>query len=228
MGAVVRQQKFQSAFRHLAVAGLGLLLLTGWGSTGRAATLGLDMTGSGWTTTASNAFTLGFEFNLANSTNVAGLGFWDLNGSYGTTYVGLWTTTGTLIGAVDTATSAVHVEPTANSLGRWYFMNFGTALSPGNYVVGSWGTSGMEYAYHTNLSSISTNILTFNMGRYDDGACSFCFPNQPAPGTPGYFGANIEFSQATPLPAAFPLFVTGLGALGLMGWRKKRKAQAAG
>ena len=30
----------------------------------------------------------------------------------------------------------------------------------------------------------------------------------------------------TPLPAAFPLFATGLGALGLLGWRRKRKAAA--
>ena len=32
---------------------------------------------------------------------------------------------------------------------------------------------------------------------------------------------------ATPLPATLPLFTTGLGALGLLGWRRKRKAQAA-
>jgi hypothetical protein len=32
---------------------------------------------------------------------------------------------------------------------------------------------------------------------------------------------------ATPLPATLPLFATGLGALGLVGWWKKRKAQAA-
>jgi len=30
----------------------------------------------------------------------------------------------------------------------------------------------------------------------------------------------------TPLPAALPLFASGLGALGLLGWRRKRKAQA--
>jgi HpiC1 cyclase len=30
-----------------------------------------------------------------------------------------------------------------------------------------------------------------------------------------------------PLPAALPLFATGLGAMGLLGWRRKRKAQAA-
>ena len=32
----------------------------------------------------------------------------------------------------------------------------------------------------------------------------------------------------TPVPAALPLFATGLGALGLFGWRRKRKAQAVG
>lgn len=30
----------------------------------------------------------------------------------------------------------------------------------------------------------------------------------------------------TPLPAALPLFATGLGALGLLGWRRKRQACA--
>jgi hypothetical protein len=33
-------------------------------------------------------------------------------------------------------------------------------------------------------------------------------------------------SAATPLPAALPLFATGIGAMGLIGWRRKRKAQA--
>ena len=31
-------------------------------------------------------------------------------------------------------------------------------------------------------------------------------------------------TTATPLPAALPLFATGLGAIGLLGWRRKRKA----
>lgn len=30
----------------------------------------------------------------------------------------------------------------------------------------------------------------------------------------------------TPLPAALPLFATGIGAMGLFGWRRKRKAAA--
>jgi hypothetical protein len=33
--------------------------------------------------------------------------------------------------------------------------------------------------------------------------------------------------STTPLPAALPLFATGLGAMGLLGWRRKRKNAAA-
>ena len=36
----------------------------------------------------------------------------------------------------------------------------------------------------------------------------------------------INLLSSTPLPAALPLFGTGLGMMGLLGWRKKRKAQA--
>jgi hypothetical protein len=36
-----------------------------------------------------------------------------------------------------------------------------------------------------------------------------------------------EPQAAVPVPAALPLFATGLGALGLIGWWRKRKAQAA-
>jgi hypothetical protein len=36
-----------------------------------------------------------------------------------------------------------------------------------------------------------------------------------------------QATPATPLPAALPLFATGLGALGLLGWRRKRKARVS-
>jgi hypothetical protein len=41
----------------------------------------------------------------------------------------------------------------------------------------------------------------------------------------GTWDVSVEF--VTPLPAALPLFATGIGAMGLLGWRSKRKAQAA-
>ena len=51
---------------------------------------------------------------------------------------------------------------------------------------------------------------------------------------PTTFGGCVEIDSvtgdatftATPLPAALPLFATGIGGLGLLGWRRKRKAQA--
>ena len=48
--------------------------------------------------------------------------------------------------------------------------------------------------------------------------------------TPNEYVTNISATEdmaATPLPAALPLFASGLGALGLLGWLRKRKAQAA-
>ena len=36
----------------------------------------------------------------------------------------------------------------------------------------------------------------------------------------------VSFGEVTPFPAALPLFATGLGALGLLGWRRKRKTAA--
>ena len=35
----------------------------------------------------------------------------------------------------------------------------------------------------------------------------------------GTFTASLS---GTPLPAALPLFATGIGAMGLLGWRRKR------
>ena len=34
------------------------------------------------------------------------------------------------------------------------------------------------------------------------------------------------FASEVPIPGALPLFATGLGALGLLGWRRKRKQTA--
>ena len=48
-------------------------------------------------------------------------------------------------------------------------------------------------------------------------------------GATGFFGGYYigSIASATPLPAALPLFATGLGALGVLGWRRKRKNAAA-
>jgi hypothetical protein len=64
----------------------------------------------------------------------------------------------------------------------------------------------------------------------DDGGDTLNFENFE--GGPGYslFGsapAGTWSVTSTPLPAALPLVTTGLGMMGLFGWRRKRKNAAA-
>jgi len=70
--------------------------------------------------------------------------------------------------------------------------------------------------------NLPANQLVMDRGLTQQGSsCPSCQDfglNRDSPGT---------WSQReTPLPAALPLFVTGLGALGLIGWRRKRKQAA--
>jgi hypothetical protein len=45
--------------------------------------------------------------------------------------------------------------------------------------------------------------------------------------SPGINAGSLSTTPATPVPAALPLFATGLGALGLLGWFRKRKPPAS-
>jgi hypothetical protein len=56
----------------------------------------------------------------------------------------------------------------------------------------------------------------------EDGQTFFNIHTMNNPG--GEISGTLE---PTPLPAALPLFATGIGALGLLGWRRKRKSRAA-
>ena len=54
------------------------------------------------------------------------------------------------------------------------------------------------------------------------------FPEESANGNYGEALALYRETPAIPLPAALPLFASGLGVTGLLGWRRKRKARALG
>jgi hypothetical protein len=130
----------------------------------------------------------------------------------------------------------------ANALG--YYLDWssnGTLLTPtapfGSAVPGTNPVTGVgtvlvnsTFCPYTNCNYITpgTNTVTFfaNTGDY-----------ATAPGNSGSafltandFELGIELAPVTPttpLPAALPLFATGIGAMGFVGWRRKRKAQAA-
>jgi hypothetical protein len=94
---------------------------------------------------------------------------------------------------------------------------FNSALSPTL-------TGGVQY--WLTVSSVIQNSIVWNSNNTGDhsdqatstdgGATWF----SPSGLTPGAYEVD---SLVTPLPAALPLFATGLGALGLLGWRRKRK-----
>ena len=56
-------------------------------------------------------------------------------------------------------------------------------------------------------------------------SASLPFPVNYTSTAPGH-GSLLVRVEPTPLPAALPLFASGLGALGLLGWKRKRKAAA--
>jgi len=77
-------------------------------------------------------------------------------------------------------------------------------------------------------SNISPSWAGQNPGSYTRGADYFAPPNSAflTSGAVNGFTTFVTTPSIIPLPAALPLFATGLAALGLLGWRRKRKTPA--
>ena len=91
--------------------------------------------------------------------------------------------------------------------------NYMSSISQGSGGLGTNGTIDQTYEY------LYVNEQDPSEGTYLAGSASVT-------NAPGMWNATYT-SPPTPLPAALPLFATGLGALGLLGWRRKRKNAAA-
>jgi hypothetical protein len=107
-----------------------------------------------------------------------------------------------------------------------------------------WGTNGTLFSPTTNTGNLSveTNPITgsgnvlgesfsLNLSSVSFNASENPFDALAADGfvvaSLNEFQAAFLVSTPTPLPAALPLFATGIGGLGLLGWSRKRKARAA-
>jgi hypothetical protein len=157
----------------------------------------------------------------------------------------------TLTGTGDTAAVAPASSPGFNGFTNPVTATFSVAGTGSGSLTGSYHVFDNHIAGSAGISN-ATNFLLFifgpaafdsydlstSIGPFTDDAMwnpGVSFPSTAGAliinfviGEEGTFtAATGTVAQVVPLPAALPLFATGLGALGLLGWRRKRKAQAA-
>jgi hypothetical protein len=195
--------------------------------------------------TSANALTVSYNAGSEVTSTAGAVTFWDFDGTANTS---IGTVTAALTGNIF-GSNPVPSNPNNN-----WGSAFGTATvtvnltNPVSYLGFTWGTPDdvntvQVYDGSTLLDTYCaaascTTGTGLNISQFHD-----------TPGT-GYFNIsagsgetitslvlsssdeNFEVDNfsaivaATPLPAALPLFATGFGALGLLSWRRKRKAQA--
>jgi hypothetical protein len=76
--------------------------------------------------------------------------------------------------------------------------------------------------YVVTIDQVGPNVVATGSGEFDLDGLTSLSGSLPVPTPPG--GTSGHYPQ---YPGIFPpLFATGLGGLGLLGWRRKRKARA--
>jgi hypothetical protein len=131
-------------------------------------------------------------------------------------------------GTPDQGATVLNTWQTWNALtGSWWANSGGGFPTPG-CTAGTGACTLADYLALYPLATIENADSGLGGVRFNVG---FASPENPFNGYVDNFtlnGTTFNFdpAAATPLPAALPLFATGLGALGLLGWRRKRKGAA--
>jgi hypothetical protein len=93
-----------------------------------------------------------------------------------------------------------------------------------NVAAGDIDIPGGQINTIESLTVVDVGLVTLCTARSSIGTCTSEVNEFGLTPSHGAWSATLV---TTPVPAALPLFATGLGALGLLGWRRKRKAIAA-
>jgi len=109
------------------------------------------------------------------------------------------------------------------TFGNLYLTGFGSPLA---------GLNGMTVSQFLTLNETllggGSGIYTiFDIDLLDDNLNTAFDPSSNFSFADAHLTVTNPDLSTTPLPATLPLFATGLGALGLLGWRRKRKNVAA-
>jgi hypothetical protein len=107
----------------------------------------------------------------------------------------------------------------------------GSAFSAGELVVGGSNAGAATVIYGPGADT--TNDFTLQLSSFTSSPVMTLLLYAQTSNDSTFFDSSVgsvsvtPVVSATPVPAALPLFATGLGALGLFGWRRKRKNASA-
>jgi len=225
----------------LTLLGDNNITLTGLGTTGgvlygadAAGTLYSVNTANGALTTVGSSGVAYLDFAVANS------GLYAVGTNDSLYSINVSTGAATLIGPTGlTASTMNHNSLASGTTGLFYdLMDNVYSLDPttgaatfvgcgGNLVSG--GCSGPQLdamaASGGTLFGVDNVVTSLYVLSTSTGAMTLlsAITGTNGVGIDGLSAAPMSAASATPIPGALPLFATGLGALGLLGWRRKRK-----
>ena len=175
--------------------------------------------------TFSGDSTFGWSFSLNGSRTLSYLGLYntDLNSA---TTVSLWNSTGTLLASAefDPLTYGVDISDLGSSGFLWMPITTNVSLSAGTYTIGAFSST--EHYAATNATIASTSglqILSKSLIDFDNNVSTK--PTEDLSNAfNGFFGPNLRFAEAPPVPVPGSVWLLGSGLLGLIGLKRAKKA----